>query len=586
LRDSTGRITRWFGTNTDITVQREAEAELRHMTETLEARVAERTAELRQANLALLEHISERARAEEVLTASEERHRNLYNRTPMALHWVDEQARLIDVNDHWLQLFGRAREDVLGRSPPDFMTPESAQLYREQAWPDMLASDEAVRTFEYRFVKSSGEIFEGRLSSRGERDREGRFVRTWGVIVDITAQKQAQEQLKQVQKLEAIGQLTAGVAHDFNNLLTGILGNLELAESRTGDEGIRRLIQNAARSAIRGARLNEQLLAFSRQQKLLPKAVDMNAIVSSMGSLLRSTIGSTIHIETVLRRDLWPALVDPNQIELVILNLAINARDAMQIGGNLTIETRNASFAAPKRTEEPPKGDYVVLSVADSGTGMSEEVRAKASEPFFTTKGPGKGSGLGLSMVFGVARQSGGGMRIDSRLGEGTKVEVYLPRASEAAAGIVDDDRAGAAPAAGLRVMHEEVVLLVDDDSDVRDVAATMLATLGYQVIEARSGDEALEILQRSDQRIDIMLVDFAMPGMNGVETAQRAATIRPDLPILLSTGYADAAGLSGEAGRGRILRKPFRQVDLGAKIADALAARSPSRGPDGIALT
>jgi CheY-like chemotaxis protein len=288
----------------------------------------------------------------------------------------------------------------------------------------------------------------------------------------------------------------------------------------------------------------------------------------------------------VLRPDLWPALVDPNQIELVILNLAINARDAMQIGGNLTIETRNASFAAPKRTEEPPKGDYVVLSVADSGTGMSEEVRAKASEPFFTTKGPGKGSGLGLSMVFGVARQSGGGMRIDSRLGEGTKVEVYLPRASEAAAGIVDDDRAGAAPAAGLRVMHEEVVLLVDDDSDVRDVAATMLATLGYQVIEARSGDEALEILQRSDQRIDIMLVDFAMPGMNGVETAQRAATIRPDLPILLSTGYADAAGLSGEAGRGRILRKPFRQVDLGAKIADALAARSPSRGPDGIALT
>jgi PAS domain S-box-containing protein len=586
LRDSAGRIARWFGTHTDITVQREAEAELRRMTETLEAGVAKRTAELRQANLALIEHISERARTEEVLKASEERHRNLYNRTPMALHSVDAQARLIDVNDHWLQLFGRAREDVLGRSPPEFMTPESAQLYREQAWPDMLASDEAVRTFEYRFVKSSGEIFEGRLSSRGERDREGRFVRTWAVIVDITAQKQAQEQLKQVQKLEAIGQLTAGVAHDFNNLLTGILGNLELAESRTGDEGIRRLIQNAARSAIRGARLNEQLLAFSRQQKLLPKAVDMNAIVSSMGSLLRSTIGSTIHIETVLRPDLWPALVDPNQIELVILNLAINARDAMQIGGNLAIETRNASFAAPKRTEDPPKGDYVVLSVADSGTGMSEEVRAKASEPFFTTKGPGKGSGLGLSMVFGVARQSGGGMRIDSRLGEGTKVEVYLPRASEAAAVFLDDDRVGAAPAAGLRVMHEEVVLLVDDDSDVRDVAATMLATLGYQVTEARSGGEALEILQRSDQRIDIMLVDFAMPGMNGVETAQRAATIRPDLPILLATGYADAAGLSGEAGRGRILRKPFRQVDLGAKIADALAARSPSRGPDGIALT
>jgi CheY-like chemotaxis protein len=304
----------------------------------------------------------------------------------------------------------------------------------------------------------------------------------------------------------------------------------------------------------------------------------MNTIVSSMGSLLRSTIGSTIRIETVLRPDLWPALVDPNQIELVILNLAINARDAMQIGGNLTIETRNASFAAPKRTEDPPKGDYVVLSVADSGTGMSEEVRAKASEPFFTTKGPGKGSGLGLSMVFGVARQSGGGMRIDSRLGEGTKVEVYLPRASEADAVFLDDDRAEAAPAAGLRVMRDEVVLLVDDDSDVRDVAAAMLAALGYQVIEARNGGEALEILQRSDQRIDIMLVDFAMPGMNGVETAQRAAMIRPDLPILLATGYADAAGLSGEAGRGRILRKPFRQADLGAKIADALAARPPSR--------
>src|SRR5260221_5114559 len=232
LRDAAGRIARWFGTHTDITAQREAEAELRRMTETLEAGVAERTAELRQANLALIEHISERARTEEVLKASEERHRDLYNRTPMALHSVDAQARLIDVNDHWLQLFGRAREEVLGRSPPEFMTPESAQLYREQAWPDMLASDEAVRTFDYRFVKSSGEIFEGRLSSRGERDREGGFVRTWAGIVDITAQKQAQEQLKQVQKLEAIGQLTAGVAHDFNNLLTGILGNLELAQSR------------------------------------------------------------------------------------------------------------------------------------------------------------------------------------------------------------------------------------------------------------------------------------------------------------------------------------------------------------------
>jgi CheY-like chemotaxis protein len=352
-----------------------------------------------------------------------------------------------------------------------------------------------------------------------------------------------------------LGRLTAGVAHGFNNLLTTILGNLELLKDRTVDEGSLKLLRAAARSAQLGAAVNAQLLSFARRQTLRPEAVDLNHLLAGMGDLLRTTVGDAIRIETHAQRDAWPALVDPNQIALVIINLVINARDAMPSGGALTIETRNATFCIGNHPKDLAAGDYLALSISDTGTGMSEEVRAKAFEPFFTTKGPGDGSGLGLSMVLGVTVQSRGGIRIESRPGGGTTVEIFLPRAGSAAtsAEIV------ALPPSHPAVVGE-VVLVVGDNSDVREVTAAMLASLGYHVLEARSGSAAIAILGRGE-RVDLMLVDVAMPDMNGIEVARRAREQRPGLPVLFATGYGDAALLSpDEIERSGILRKPYRR--------------------------
>jgi len=265
---------------------------------------------------------------------------------------------------------------------------------------------------------------------------DGKLIGAVNCFQDLSARERAEEErvrlaeeLHQARKMQAIGQVTAGIVHDFNNLLAAILGNLEMLKSRTDEKGSLKLLRNAARSVERGERLGQQLLAFARKQKLSPTPVDLNQLLAGMSNLLRTSIGTTIHIETRKQPGLWPALVDPNQIELVLLNLAINARDAMPEGGTLTIETGNATLSGTDRWGDLPAGEYAVVTVSDTGTGMSEEVRAKAFEPFFTTKEIGKGSGLGLSMVLGVIRQSGGDVRITSRALEGTSIEVYLPRA-------------------------------------------------------------------------------------------------------------------------------------------------------------
>ena len=418
-----GQPLAWLGTAVDIDDIRRANA-------VLEERVAARTAELEAANRALRREIAERLQAEAVLRESEERYRKLYNRTPLALQSVDAANRLMDVNDQWLTLFGTRREEVLGRSPAEFMTPDSAELYRSRAWPDMLASGGATRTVEYCFRRRSGEAFDGRLSARGEFDPAGRFVRSWSAIADITAEKRAEAQLRQAQRVEAIGQLTSGVAHDFNNLLTAILSSLELLESRVGGAaGVVRLIGTARQAAERGARLTAQLLAFAGKQLLRPVELDLNEIVRGMDALLRGVLGA-FTVESVLDPSLWPALADPTQLELVILNLAINARDAMPAGGVIRITTANLVCGARERPEEPPPGEYATVAVADTGTGIPPALLDRVFQPFFTTKDVGRGSGLGLPQVLGVAQQLGGGVRIEAQPGGGTCVRVYLPRAS------------------------------------------------------------------------------------------------------------------------------------------------------------
>ncbi len=382
----------------------------------------------------------------------------------------------------------------------------------------------------------------------------------------IAEREKVESALRQAQRLEAVGQLTSGVAHDFNNLLTVILGNVEQMRKRAEDPALIRRLAMMSEASQRGARLTAQMLAFSRQQKLEPRPVDLNGTVRSMHDLLHSTIGGSVRIAAPqLADDLWPAMIDPTQIELVILNLAINARDAMEVGGSLTITTANVALGEPETPEAPPPGDYVMVSVSDTGSGMSDAVRARAFEPFFTTKEVGKGSGLGLSQVFGLAKQSGGGVAIETEVGRGTTIRVFLPKASGAPAVQGADAEAGP-------VAHEDhlVVLLVDDDDAVREVTAGLLADLGYDVVEAGSGGAALDLFERNDE-ISAVVLDFAMPGMNGADLARELRARRPRVPILFATGYADAEALTG-VGEHQIVHKPFVQAELARKLSRSFA--------------
>lgn len=399
------------------------------------------------------------------------------------------------------------------------------------------------------------------------------------LLAQIEEREKVETTLRQMQRLEAVGQLTSGVAHDFNNLLTVVLGNIMFLEkglARSSIDGklLQRLVYMRT-AAERGAKLTDQLLAFSRRQRLEPKSVNLNGVVEGMRDLLQSTMGGSIGINTRLQADLWPAMVDPTQLELAVLNLAINARDAMEVGGTLSVETANVVLGPPGAPEEPPPGEYVAVRVTDNGTGMPEAVREKVFEPFFTTKEVGKGSGLGLSQVLGFAQQSGGGVYIESRVGEGTAVFVYLPRTEQRPAPAVSIGvRAVAADRSGASI------LLVDDDNGVREVTATMLRELGYRVHEAGSGGAALDLLQR-EPCIDLLLVDFAMPGMSGADVVRRVHITRPLLPTVFITGYADHSAL-GDVGENHIIGKPFHRDELAHKVRAALVEGDANGGLHG----
>lgn len=384
----------------------------------------------------------------------------------------------------------------------------------------------------------------------------------------ISERERVETALRQAQRLEAVGQLTSGVAHDFNNLLTVVIGNVEQMKKRVDDPALLRRLSMMGEASERGARLTAQLLAFSRRQKLEPRAVDLNETVRSMRDMLQSAIGGSVQIQPpVLADDLWPAMIDPTQIELVILNLAINSRDAMEVGGSLTVSTANVVRAEPTHSEEPPAGDYVMVAVSDTGSGMTAEVLARAFEPFFTTKDVGKGSGLGLSQVFGLAKQSGGGVSIDTEVGRGTTIKVFLPRAAALPA------REAGTPEPLHRARDAGlVVMVVDDDDAVREVTAGFLNDLGYDVIEAGSGGAALDLVERHP-RIDAMVLDFAMPGMNGADLARELKTRRPAIPILFATGYADADALT-DVGTDMVVHKPFTQAELARKVRGSLDRR------------
>jgi signal transduction histidine kinase/ActR/RegA family two-component response regulator len=387
---------------------------------------------------------------------------------------------------------------------------------------------------------------------------------------EIGAREQAQAALLQAQKMEAIGQLTGGVAHDFNNLLTVVFGSLTLLESRITDERSVRLLRAAQRGASRGAKLTESLLAFARKQRLDPVPADLNTVVVEISEMLRRSIGVSVEVKNVLASDLWPVLIDMSQIETALLNVALNARDAMPGGGVLVIETANIRARDNELPVEVVGQDCVLVSLCDNGTGMSPEVIERAFEPFFTTKEIGKGTGLGLSMVFGVVRQSGGAVRIRSRLREGTTVQIYLPRTIEAKA---RRPRQGVKPPA----FEKAHILVVDDDPDVRWITAEDLREIGCLVTEADSGRAALAVLERGDS-CDLMIADLVMTGLTGVDTVRLARLTRPDLKVLFCSGYADMSRFEKDIGNEILLKKPFTRDTLAKAVHTALQRATQGR--------
>lgn len=416
--------------------------------------------------------------------------------------------------------------------------------------------------------RKDGTIFPMHLSV-GEFTENGEKYYT-GIIHDLTARKDAEQALLQVQKMDAIGQLTGGVAHDFNNLLTVIVGNLELMEIQMGAFEHSDLLNEAMEAAELGARLTERLLSFARRSPLEPHIVELNGLISGLTDMLRRTLGATIELKTILADDPWFVKVDPTQFESAIVNLAVNARDAMPEGGRLVVETRNMAldegYIADELELSPD--DYVQVSVTDTGTGMPAEIIRRVFEPFYTTKDVGEGTGLGLSMVYGFGKQSGGHVTIYSELGTGTTINLYLPRHRDASD---MSEKRDAEPQ--LKSAEGGTILVVEDDKRVRRLTRGRVEALGYQVLEAMHGPAALQVLAENSD-IDLVFTDLVMPGgMSGYEVAQHVQESHPEIKVLLTSGYAEELINSDKlsARNLKLLRKPYRQAALAEAMSGAL---------------
>lgn len=477
-------------------------------------------------------------------------------------------GQLKSINPAWSRILGRSEEELLTRPFSEIIHPDDLETTTEVV--ARLSSGEPVHQFQVRLLKSNGEAVAFAWSAVPEREvADGTF---YTVGRDITEELQREEMLRQSQKMEAVGQLTGGLAHDFNNLLAGISGSLELigirmAQGRTAD--VEKYITAAQGAANRAASLTHRLLAFSRRQTLAPRSTDVKQLVSGMEEMIARTIGPSIELETINAAGLWPSLIDPSQLENAILNLCINARDAMPDGGKITIETGNRWFdqrMARERGVEP--GQYISLCVSDTGTGMTPEVQKKAFDPFFTTKPIGLGTGLGLSMIYGFAKQSRGAVNIYSEVGQGSMVCIYLPRH-------LGDIEETDAPAdlEGVPRGEGETVLVIDDEPTVRMLVSEVLADMGYTAIEADDGAAGLKVLN-SSARVDLLVTDVGLPGgINGRQVADAAREIRPDLKVLFITGYAENAVLShGHLDPGmHVMTKPFAIEALATRIRELI---------------
>ena len=532
-------------------------------------RKAEREQRLLDENLRVN---TEKLLAEQALRRAEEQQALILQSLPILLYLeeLDAAPRVpYFVSGNFTVLTGFEISD-LARSP---------NLWMERLHPEDRDRVVAMRAgltqtdtlaFEYRWQCADGQYKHFLEQAVILRDAEGQAKELAGTLLDITERKQLEGQLLQAQKMDAIGKLTGGIAHDFNNLLAAVLGGLGLIERRCSlpEEG-QRVLDMTRHAADQGAELVRRLLAFSRRQQLQPSIVDVPRLSATMNDLMTHTLGGLVRVDWRMTPDVWPAFVDMSQLELALMNLVINARDAMSDGGAIVVsaENRTIDFGGELGLAA---GDYVVIAVTDTGTGIPASIIDRVTEPFFTTKDVGKGTGLGLSMVYGFAQQSGGTLRIDSVVGQGTRIEVWLPRAR----GQQEPDAQLAA--ATLADIHVETrplrILLVDDNASVRAVTQEMLGEAGHQVTDAAGGAEALAILERDPDAFDLIITDYAMPLVSGLEVVRLVRNLRPALPALLITGYADLESLSNRPDDVCVLTKPFEPTALAKAVRDCMA--------------
>ena len=548
MKDPEGAVTGIFVVGVDVTDRTVAEAQLRRQ-----------TGQLQQFNESLEAAVAVALQERKVLA-------DVVESTDAFIQVVDLDYRFLAINrasaDEFERIFGLRPK--VGDSMLELLSDQPAhQADVKAVWSRALAGEEFTQVQEFGDPGLDRRAYEMKFNTL--RDRAGAAIGAFQFVYDVTERirdqarlAEAERQLRQTQKIEAIGQLTGGVAHDFNNLLMVILGGLSMIERPGNEERRQRILEGMRQSAERGASLSRQLLAFARRQPLKAESVNLRRQLDGMRDLLDRALRGDVHVRTDLADDLWTILVDPAELELVLLNLCVNARDAMPDGGTITISARNAP------------GDFVELSVVDTGVGMSAEVLAHVFEPFFTTKEVGKGSGLGLAQVYGFAEQSGGAVSIDSQVGKGATVTLTLPRTDRPALAVeplIDLSQP--------QLKASGCVLLVEDDEEVASLVTDMLGELGYDVIRAGGAEAALGALA-DGRRIDIICSDLMMPGpMNGLDLVREARRRRPGIPVLLTSGYADAAMREASRDDVRVLRKPYDIQALAEAVGDAIADRA-----------
>jgi len=508
----------------------------------------------------------ESAQALEELRRTDAMLQALIQASPLAIVVIDRACQVVVWNATAERLFGWKSEEVIGQMLPIIPADQRATFFADVA---SEFAGEQRNNLEVLRLHKNGALVDVTLWTAPLRNSQGEIVSTLGMFADATRRRQLEQQFQQAQKMESIGRLAGGVAHDFNNLLTVISGFSEmmlgsLPENTLAGRGIREIRKASERAAL----LTRQLLAFSRREIIAPVDLDPNALVRDMDKMLRRLIGEDIDLICVLDPSLAPVRADPGQFEQILMNLTINARDAMPQGGQITVQSRNVPAAEITALgRKPPASDYVLFSVADAGTGMSAEVKAHIFEPFFTTKEPGKGTGLGLATVYGIVTQNQGFIEVDSEPGLGSTFRIYWP-----AAGIIQPLRKSD-PSAARTAQGTETILLAEDEEGVRQLAALVLKSSGYEVLEARNGSDALDIVRQHPRPIHLLLTDVVMPRLNGQQLAEQSAKIRPEMRVIFITGYTDDSLVRHELTKAGVtlVQKPFSPTELVRKIREVL---------------